>query len=212
MFIWVFRRLRRERMRVFRRQAGEFHKQFPFYSILLEVLNWARRITWPILQRAVMFCCFLAVLSVGTKQQRCSFFAGLEEKGRADWRMGWGAGKEKGQKCQTVGTRTWRRPMRPQAWALELCLFEACWQSHRNLTFCGILPWGAVANVRLPRELSLPAQLWSLHGRTGRVGPFIGTAATLTEAKPSLGRNKLIPHTCFTPLPPPHPAQHASPQ
>lgn len=50
---------------------------------------------------------FLAVLSVGAKQQRGSFFAGLEEKGRAGRRMGWEAGGERrGQKCQTVGTRT----------------------------------------------------------------------------------------------------------
>nr|XP_054301227.1 death domain-containing protein CRADD isoform X5 [Pongo pygmaeus] len=29
-----------------------------------------------------------------------------EEKGRTGRRMGWGAGEEKGQKCQTVGMRT----------------------------------------------------------------------------------------------------------
>ena len=55
----------------------------------------------------MFFCCFLAVLSVGAKQQRCSLFAGLEEKGRAGRRMGWEArGERRGQKCQTVGTRT----------------------------------------------------------------------------------------------------------
>lgn len=62
--------------------------------------------TWPVLKRAVMFfCCFLAVLSVGAKQQLCSFFAGLEEKGRAGRRVGWGAeGEWRAQKCQPVGT------------------------------------------------------------------------------------------------------------
>lgn len=55
----------------------------------------------------MFFCCFLAVLSVGAKQQRCSLFAGLEEKGRAGRRMGWEArGERRGQECQTVGTRT----------------------------------------------------------------------------------------------------------
>ena len=68
-----------------------------------------------------------------------TFFAGLEEKGRAGRIMRWKARWERrGQKCQTVGTRTWRRPLWPQGWGLELCLFEACWRSHPNLAFCGI--------------------------------------------------------------------------
>lgn len=55
----------------------------------------------------MFFCYFLAVLSVGAKQQCCSFFAGLEEKGRAGRRVGWEAeGEWRGQKCQIVGTRT----------------------------------------------------------------------------------------------------------
>nr|KAF6452069.1 CASP2 and RIPK1 domain containing adaptor with death domain [Molossus molossus] len=46
--------------------------------------------------------------AVGAKQQRCSFFfARLEEKRRAGRRVGWEAeGERRGQKCQSVGTRT----------------------------------------------------------------------------------------------------------
>uniref|UniRef100_A0A2K5LL18 CARD domain-containing protein n=1 Tax=Cercocebus atys TaxID=9531 RepID=A0A2K5LL18_CERAT len=44
-------------------------------------------------------------LKKARKEAMTDLPAGLEEKGRAD-RMGWGAGEEKGQKCQTVGTRT----------------------------------------------------------------------------------------------------------
>lgn len=47
----------------------------------------------------MFFCCFLAVLSVGAKQQHCSFFAGLEEK-----RKGW----------QKNGVGSWRREGRPK--------------------------------------------------------------------------------------------------
>lgn len=52
----------------------------------------------------MFFWCFLAVLSVGAKQQRCSFFAGLEEKGRAGRRVGWEAGGERrGQSVRLWG-------------------------------------------------------------------------------------------------------------
>lgn len=51
-------------------------------------------ITWPLLKRAVMFCCFLAVLLVGAKQQHGSFLQGWREKeGQAEE---WGGELERG--------------------------------------------------------------------------------------------------------------------
>lgn len=66
---------------------------------------------WPILKRAGMFCCFLAVLSVGAKQQHCSFFAGLEEKRRVGRRVGWEAeGELERPKVSDCGDKDLKEP------------------------------------------------------------------------------------------------------